>query len=283
MKVLVTGGKGQLGTDVTEVLRSHGHEVYSYTREELDITNHEQVQSSIAGISPEVVIHTAAYTKVDLAEQEVDLAYRVNAIGTRNVAVAAEKAGAKLVYISTDYVFDGKASVPYNEYHPTSPLGVYGKSKLAGEQFVQQLSSRFFILRTSWVYGKHGQNFVKTMLQLAEERSELNVVHDQVGSPTYTVDLANFIAEIIKTELYGVYHTSNTGYCSWYEFAREIFRAANLSHIKVNPVTTAEFPRPAPRPAYSVMDHMAIRLNGVDDLPDWKDALQAFMKDFYKD
>jgi len=276
MKVIVTGAKGQLGTDLVHLLADRGYEVYGYGREELDITNFDQVKQVIAEVRPDVVIHAAAYTKVDLAESEPDKAFLINAYGTRNVAVSSEAVEAKLVYISTDYVFDGTANVPYNEFAPTNPISVYGKSKLAGEQFVRDLHSKFFIVRTSWVYGKHGNNFVKTMLKLAQERDELMVVHDQVGCPTYTVDLANCILELVQTEKYGIYHVSNSGYCSWYEFAKAIFEEAGIE-IKVNPCTTKDFPRPAPRPAYSVFDHMSLRLNGFPRLRLWNRALKDFL------
>lgn len=279
MRVIVTGGKGQLGTDVTRVLKEQGHEVYSFGRNELDITDAHQVEALIKQVSPDVVVHTAAYTKVDQAEEEPDEAFRINAIGTRNVTVSTEKVGAKMIYISTDYVFSGKGEIPYNEFMPTEPINVYGQSKYAGEQFVQQLSSRFFILRTSWVYGQHGPNFVKTMLKLAETRTELNVVYDQVGSPTYTVDLAYFIEQIMKTDSFGVYHTSNTDYCSWYEFTQAIFAEAGLHHMVVNPVTSAEFSRPAPRPANSRLDHMMIRINGLQDFRHWQEGLKAFLQE----
>jgi dTDP-4-dehydrorhamnose reductase len=281
-KVLVTGAKGQLGSDVVLCLQDQGYGVYGYGRQELDITDYEQVTHIFNKIKPDIVIHTAAHTKVDLAESEPDEAYLINAYGTRNIAVASEVIGAKLVYVSTDYVFNGQGIRPYNEFEPTSPLGVYGKSKLAGEQFVRDLNSKFFIIRTSWVYGLHGVNFVKTVLKISEDRNELNVVHDQIGSPTYTVDLAKFIGQLVPTELYGTYHASNTGFCSWYEFAKAIFEEADLPNIKVNPITTAEFPRPAPRPSFSVMDHMAIRLNGLTDLPHWRDALKKFIQEYGK-
>jgi dTDP-4-dehydrorhamnose reductase len=277
MKVVVTGAKGQLGTDLVHLLADRGYEVYGYGREELDITNFDQVKQVISEVNPDVVIHAAAYTKVDLAESEPDQAFLINAYGTRNVVVASEAVGAKLVYVSTDYVFDGTANVPYNEFAPTNPLSVYGKSKLAGEQFVRDLHSKFFIVRTSWVYGKHGNNFVKTMLKLAQERDELMVVHDQIGCPTYTVDLANCILELIRTEKYGIYHVSNSGHCSWYEFAKAIFEEAGIE-VKVKPCTTNDFPRPAPRPAYSVFEHMALRLNGFKEMPHWRESLKNFIK-----
>ncbi|REJ11698.1 MAG: dTDP-4-dehydrorhamnose reductase [Bacillaceae bacterium] len=276
MKVVVTGAKGQLGTDLVDLLSDRGYEVYGYGREELDITNFDQVHQVISKVKPDVVIHAAAYTKVDLAESEPDQAFAINSYGTRNVVVVSEKVGAKLVYVSTDYVFDGTANLPYHEFAPTNPLSVYGKSKLAGEQFVRDLHSKFFIVRTSWVYGKHGNNFVKTMLKLSQERDELMVVHDQIGCPTYTVDLANCILELIQTEKYGVYHVSNSGHCSWYEFAKAIFEEAGIE-VKVNPCTTKDFPRPAPRPTYSVFEHMALKLNGFSEMRYWREALKEFI------
>jgi dTDP-4-dehydrorhamnose reductase len=277
MKVVVTGAQGQLGTDLVDLLTDRGYEVYGYGREELDITNFDQVHHVINKITPDVVIHAAAYTKVDLAESEPDQAFLINAYGSRNVAVASEAVGAKLVYVSTDYVFDGTANTPYNEFSSTNPMSVYGKSKLAGEQFVRDLHSKFFIVRTSWVYGKNGNNFVKTMLKLAQERDELKVVNDQVGCPTYIVDLAHCILELIQSEKYGIYHVSNSGHCSWYEFAKAIFEEAGIE-VKVNPCTTKDFPRLAPRPAYSVLEHMALRLNGFKEMPNWRDSLKRYFK-----
>lgn len=275
-KILVTGAKGQFGTEMVKLLKDMEYEVYGYGRTELDITDFQQVKSVIDHIHPNVVIHAAAYTKVDAAESEPDQAFFVNAYGTRNIAVASERIGAKFVYISTDYVFDGTANVPYNEFAFTNPISVYGKSKLAGEQFVRDLHSKFFIIRTSWVYGKHGNNFVKTMLKLAQEQRELFVVDDQIGCPTYAVDLTSCIFQLIQTEKYGVYHISNSGNCSWYEFAKAIFEQANVN-IVVNPCKTKDYPRPARRPAYSVLDHMALRLNGFRELRHWREALKEFM------
>lgn len=276
-KILVTGAKGQLGTEMVKLLKEMKYEVYGYGRAELDITDFQQVKNVIDHIRPNIVIHAAAYTKVDAAESEPDQAFFVNAYGTRNVTVASEHIGAKLVYISTDYVFDGTANVPYNEFAFTNPINVYGKSKLAGEQFVRDLHSKFFIIRTSWVYGKHGNNFVKTMLKLAQEQKQLFVVDDQIGCPTYAVDLVSCIFQLIQTEKYGVYHISNSGHCSWYEFAKAIFEEANVN-IVVNPCKTKDYPRPARRPPYSVLDHMALRLNGFKELRHWREALKEFIK-----
>lgn len=275
MKIIVTGAGGQLGADVVRLAKDKGWQVYGYARNELDVTDLEAARRIVSGVKPDAVIHAAAYTKVDQAETEQDEAYRVNAAGTRNIALAAEEAGARLCYVSTDYVFDGTADQPYREYDQPHPLSVYGKSKLAGEEFVRSLSSKYFIVRTAWVYGEHGQNFVKTMLRLAREQDELRVVHDQIGSPTYTVDLAEFLLELVRTDYYGIYHATNTGSCSWYEFAQAIFAEAGID-VKVNPITTDQFPRPAKRPKYSVLDHMAIRAHGLTDLRHWREALRAY-------
>lgn len=276
MNILVTGAKGQLGSDLVSVLSRH-HRVFGCSRQEMDIADLSQVVETVHRIKPDAIIHTAAYTRVDQAERDQDRAYLVNAYGTRNVAVAARQAGAKIVYISTDYVFDGQSDIPYKEFDPTGPRSVYGKSKLAGEELVKTLSDRYFIVRTSWVYGKQGHNFVKALLQLARDRRELPVVCDQVGSPTYTLDLAGFLKDLIETDKYGVYHASNTGACSRYDFAQAVFAEAGRE-IKVIPVATQDFPRPAPRPAYSVLDHMAIRLNGFPELRHWRDALKDFIR-----
>jgi dTDP-4-dehydrorhamnose reductase len=277
MKILVTGANGQLGQELVRLPARPDIEIAGFGRGELDVTDPEQCRNVIGSYKPEVVIHCAAYTKVDQAESEPDEAYRVNADGTRNAALAAEQIGAKFVYISTDYVFDGKANAPYRENDRTDPQSVYGKSKLAGEQWVQSLSSRYFIVRTSWVYGKYGSNFVKTMLRLAEERDRLKVVSDQVGSPTYTLDLAQFLLELVQTDHHGIFHASNTGACSWYEFAKAIFEERGMT-VQVEPCTTAEFPRPAPRPAYSVLDHGAIRAHGLKPLRPWRAALRSFLR-----
>lgn len=281
MRVLVTGAQGQLGTDMVLCLERHPthYQVYGYGRIDLDITNVPQVAKIFELVKPDVVIHTAAYTQVDQAETNRDLAYAINALGTRNLVVEAEKVGAKFVYISTDYVFDGqnRHGVPYIESDSINPLSVYGQSKRAGEEFVLALSSKYFIVRTSWVYGKHGANFVKTMLKLGNEGKSLKVVDDQFGSPTYTVDLANFLKQLIDSEHYGIYHATNSGSCSWYELAKEIFYLTDMN-VELSPCTTADFPRPAPRPAYSVLEHQAIRAKGFKDLRPWREGLKDFLR-----
>jgi len=277
MKILVTGANGQLGQDVVRIFSEKGYDVLACSRKELDITDQLQCESVILAYQPDAIIHCAAYTAVDAAETDEDGAYLVNAAGSRNIVVAAEKVGAKICYISTDYVFDGNSPTSYREYDNTDPKTVYGKSKRAGEYLVQTLSSKYFIVRTSWVYGAHGSNFVRTMLKLGAEKPSLQVVHDQVGSPTYTVDLAHFLEVLVQTEFYGVYHASNTGSCSWYEFAQAIFEEAGL-WPELLPCTTNQFPRPAPRPSNSVMEHLSIRMNGFQDLRPWRDALKEFIK-----
>jgi dTDP-4-dehydrorhamnose reductase len=277
MKLLITGAKGQLGQDLVRQLGGE-FEVVGFGRDRLDITSPEQVEAVMQDVRPDAVIHAAAYTAVDKAETDEEQAYLVNAFGTRNIAVAAEKVGAKVCYISTDYVFDGSGTKPYREYDNTNPLSVYGQSKRAGEVLVQGLSTRWFIVRTAWVYGLYGQNFVRTMLKMASERDSLKVVYDQVGSPTYTVDLARFLGELIRTEKYGIYHATNSGHCSWYEFAKAIFEESGVT-IHVEPCTTEEFPRPAARPKFSVMEHLAIRANGLNDLRPWREGLRAFLRE----
>lgn len=284
MKVLVTGAAGQLGADVVSTLELAGHLVFPCDRDALDITDSEACLEKIQEYTPEAVIHCAAYTAVDQAEQEVDTAYAVNAVGTRNMVLASERVGAKFCYISTDYVFDGMSEAPYHEYDNTNPQSIYGKSKRAGEVLVQSLSSAFFIVRTSWVYGLHGKNFVKTMLRLGDQQPSLKVVNDQKGSPTYTVDLARFLLELIQTEKYGVYHASNTETCTWYEFAQAIFSEARSIlgkdfPVQVNPCTTEEYPLPAHRPRNSVLEHISIRTNGLNDLRPWREGLRDFIKE----
>lgn len=278
LNILVTGANGQLGKELALWQPEDGLNIVGLGRNELDITSLEQCRKAMEEHKPDVVIHCAAYTAVDQAETDRDGAYRVNAAGTRNVALAARESAAKLIYVSTDYVFDGQGERPYEEYDLPNPKTVYGKSKLAGEQLVQSLHDRWFIVRTSWVYGKHGANFVKTMLRLGAEKDRLSIVSDQFGSPTYTKDLAALLLELARSEAYGIYHASNTGSCSWHEFAQAIFEEAGLK-AQADPCTTEEFPRPAPRPRFSVMDHGAIRVNGFNDLPEWREALVRFLQE----
>ena len=274
--VLVTGAEGQLGSDLVLLLVLSGYKVFGMGKSELDITNEEEVNKVVSFLKPEIIIHCAAYTQVDNAESDSDTVFLINGIGTRNIAIAAESNHSKLIYISTDYVFDGCSTTAYHEFSPVSPINIYGTSKLAGEMMVRDFHSKFFIVRTSWVFGVNGNNFVKTMLQLSKEREQLKVVHDQIGCPTYTVDLSKCIIQLMETNKYGVYHVSNSGCCSWFDFAKEIFIQTNNSII-LDPCTTDEFPRQAKRPKYSVMDHMGLRINHFNPMPHWKNALTRFL------
>jgi dTDP-4-dehydrorhamnose reductase len=276
MKVVVTGAAGQLGQDVIKELARKNHQAFGTDRTRLDITNEVDVTTYINEVKPDVILHCAAYTNVDAAEENEEVAYQINAAGTEYLAKAAKQTGAKMLYISTDYVFDGTATEPYEVDEPTKPLGAYGRTKLAGEQLLQKHLDEFFIVRTAWVFGIHGNNFVKTMIRLGKERGEVGVVHDQVGSPTYTVDLAKFMVELMETEKYGIYHATNSGTCSWYEFAVEIFKQEDMK-VTVNPLTSDQFPRPAARPKYSVLSKKMIEKQGLSPLRDWKEALAAYL------
>ena len=281
MKILVTGANGQLGREIVGLrtaVQAYEKDVVGADREEMDVTDLDAVRRMVGRVRPDAIIHAAAYTAVDKAESDPDAAFLVNAIGTRNVAIAAEECGCKVCYISTDYVFDGRGAAPYGEYDNTAPESVYGKTKRAGETLVESLSSRWFVVRTSWVFGVHGANFVKTMLAKGQEGATLRVVEDQIGSPTYTKDLATFLLDLVATDKYGVYHATNAGTCSWYEFAKAIFEDAGMT-VDLSPCSTSEFPRPAPRPAYSVLGNTALRMNGFKPLPHWRDALQEYLKE----
>ncbi|USK68328.1 dTDP-4-dehydrorhamnose reductase [Peribacillus asahii] len=278
LKVVVTGAKGQLGMDLMHILQKQGkYEVYGFGKQDLDITNVDQVKKTMEQVNPDIIIHAAAYTNVDLAEKEPQLAFQINGIGTQNIAVAASNQKAKLIYISTDYVFNGNNLRPYTELDTPDPIGVYGETKLAGEEFVRAYHNRFFIIRTSWIYGEYGNNFVKNMLKLAHEKKKISVVNDQVGCPTYTLDLVNSILAIMETDKYGVYHISNSGSCSWYEFAQAIFEEARLA-VDLTPCQTIDFPRLAHRPKYSVLEHTSIKTNGFSNMRHWREALNIFMQ-----
>lgn len=277
MKIIITGAQGQLGQELVKQLdEKYGYDVIKTDKDTLDITNIENVNTFILEQNPDVVINCAAHTAVDLCETDMENAYKINAIGPRNLAIACEKAGAKLVQVSTDYVFDGNSVRPYREDDITCPNSVYGTSKLMGENFVREFCSKYFIVRTAWLYGE-GNNFVRTMLKLSETNSELNVVNDQIGSPTSTVDLAKAIIDLIHTEHYGTYHGTCEGQCSWYDFAKKIFEIKNID-IKVNPVTSDEFKRPAPRPKYSVLDNFMLKLVGLNSFRKWEDSLEEYLK-----
>lgn len=274
--ILVTGASGQLGHDVVEEIRRRGLACDAPTSEEMDITDQDSVLDWIGTACPQAVIHCAAYTAVDKAEDEAELCWRVNVEGTRNVARACWDTGSKMVYISTDYVFDGSGSEPWETGDKTGPLNVYGESKLAGEQMVRAILDDYFIVRISWVFGKNGNNFVKTMLRLGESRDALNVVADQWGAPTYTKDLAPLLCDMIRTEKYGTYHATNEGVTNWAEFAKEIFRQAHID-CTVHPISTAEYPTKAVRPLNSRLSKQSLDEQGFARLPDWKDALARYL------
>lgn len=275
-KILVTGASGQLGHDVVGELKRRGLVYDAPTSEEMDITDQDSVSDWIGTACPQAVIHCAAYTAVDKAEDEADLCKRVNAEGTRNIARACHDVGAKMVYISTDYVFDGSGSEPWETGDKTGPLNVYGASKLAGEQMVRAILDEYFIVRISWVFGKNGNNFVKTMLRIGESRNALNVVADQWGAPTYTKDLAPLLCDMVQTEKYGTYHATNEGVTNWAEFAKEIFRQAHID-CTVHPISTAEYPTKAVRPLNSRLSKRSLDDHGFTRLPDWKDALARYL------
>ena len=278
MKILVTGVKGQLGYDVMKVLHQRDAACLGADIEDFDITDAAATAAFIERYAPDAVIHCSAYTAVDRAEEEAALCERVNVDGARNIAVACKKIGAKMVYISTDYVFPGTGERFYETDDPTGPLNVYGKTKLGGELAVQELLERYFIVRVSWVFGKNGNNFVKTMLRLGQERDQVNVVCDQIGSPTYTADLAPLLCDMVATEKYGVYHATNEGICSWADFAAEIFRLGRC-RAKVNPIPSSEYPVKAVRPFNSRMSKKSLDAAGFSRLPSWQDALVRYLKE----
>lgn len=282
MKVLITGANGQLGTDLCQALQNF--EFIPLTHADIEITDMNSVKDAFNKYLPEVVINTAAYVRVDDCEIEPDKAFLVNALGARNVAVVCQDIGAKLVHISTDYVFGGESephTSPYTEFDTPTPSNLYGKSKLAGEDFVRHLCTRHFIVRSSGLFGVAGAsgkggNFVETMLRLAKERDELKVVNDQVFSPTYTKDLAKKIAQLINTEYYGIFHITNRGVCSWYELTKEVLRLAGLK-TPVIPITSEQYPQKARRPSFSVLDNYYLQLLGMDDMKPWQEALKDYM------
>ncbi len=276
MKVLVSGANGQLGYDVVKELQKQNIECCGATRKDFDIVNFEATEKFITNYMPDVVIHCAAYTAVDKAENEQGLCYFVNASATENIAQICKKIDAKMVYISTDYVFDGRKDGFYEVDDKPNPINIYGRTKLLGEQAVQKILNKYFIVRISWVFGEHGNNFVKTMLRLGKERKELNVVADQYGSPTYTADLAPLLIEMIKTDKYGIYHATNEGICSWAEFAEEIFKVAEMN-VKVNHIATDEYPTKAKRPVNSRLSKEKLD-KYFHKLPFWEISLEKFIK-----
>ena len=277
MKVLVTGVKGQLGHDVVLELEKRGHRAIGVDVEEMDITDAEMVRQVMEETAPDAVIHCAAYTAVDAAEDNVSLCRRINAEGTANIARACRDLDCKMMYISTDYVFNGRGERPWEPDDEREPLNVYGQTKYEGELSVEMLE-KYFIVRIAWVFGVNGKNFIKTMLNLGKTRDHLTVVDDQIGSPTYTWDLARLLADMIETDRYGRYHATNEGLCSWYEFACELFRQAGMP-VEVEPVSSSQYPAKAVRPSNSRMDKSKLDQMGFRRLPSWQDALGRYLKE----
>jgi dTDP-4-dehydrorhamnose reductase len=276
VKVLVTGVKGQLGYDIVNECQKRQIEAIGVDIEEMDITNAQQVNYVIKEAKVDAVIHCAAWTAVDKAEDEVELCRKVNRDGTDNIAKVCKELNIPMMYFSTDYVFNGLGEEPWNEYDHREPLNIYGQTKYEGELIVEKLP-KHFIIRISWVFGLNGNNFIKTMLRLGKERGEVSVVNDQIGSPTYTYDLAKLCVDMILTEEYGTYHATNAGICSWYEFACEIFKQAEMN-VKVNPVDSNAFPAKAKRPSNSRMNKTELDKHGFKRLPTWQDALSRYLK-----
>ena len=276
MKILITGSDGMLGHDLADVLKGK-HELILTTSKTLDITDKNHVIDFVSSQKPDMLINAAAYTDVDGCEKNQELAYSVNGEGVRNLAMACKKIGCGLVHISTDYVFNGENTRPWVEDDETGPISVYGKSKLEGEKAICEILEKYFILRTAWLYGVNGRNFPKTMLELAENHSKITVVYDEVGTPTYTLDLAQAISKLIETDCYGIYHLTNSGSCSWCEFAKYIFEIAGAD-VEVVPVTADEFARPAPRPSYSVLENRNWVENGFEPLRNYTEAIKEYIE-----
>lgn len=276
-KILVTGCNGQLGRAINkEYEGSQEYEIYNTDVADLDITDVDKVIALVDEVKPYAIVNCAAHTAVDLCESQWDAAYKINAIGPRNLAIAAKRVGAKLVHVSTDYVFSGDEEAPRTEFDATNPQSAYGKTKLEGENFVKAFADKYFIVRTAWLYGD-GKNFVKTMLRLAETNDTVRVVSDQIGSPTSAKELAKAIAVLIPTDNYGVFHGTCEGLCSWADFAKKIFEMKGLS-TKVDYIKTEEYPTPAKRPAYSVLDNYMFKLTTNHTFAQWEDALVEYMK-----
>lgn len=278
MKVLVTGAKGQLGNDLLNEMAKRGMESVGVDVDEMDITDAKAVERVLGASGADAVIHCAAYTAVDAAEDNAELCAKINGAGTENVAVVCRSLDIPMMYISTDYVFNGQGERPWEPGDKREPLNVYGETKYQGELVVERWLEKYFIVRIAWVFGSNGKNFINTMLRIGKEKGKASVVNDQIGSPTYTFDLARLLVDMIQTDRYGTYHATNEGLCSWYEFAVEIFRQAGLN-VEVTPVTSAEYGAKAKRPANSRMNRDKLDANGFKRLPPWQDALGRYLKE----
>lgn len=291
MRILISGANGQLGKELTRILNTgfaeigeipctlKNADIINTDVDNLDITNINDVLSFVENERPQVIINCSAFTNVDLCETDKDTAFNVNSLGPRNLAIAAQKVNTKLIHISTDYVFSGDGNEPYCEYDICNPQSIYGKTKYLGEQYVKEFCSKYFIVRTSWLYGYEGNNFVKTIMNLAEQRESIKVVNDQRGNPTNANDLAYHILKLVDSNEYGIYHCTGNGECSWYDFACKIVEYANIN-CEVMPCTTEEFPRPAKRPSYSSLNNMMLKNTIGDKMRFWQDALKNFIKNY---
>lgn len=284
MKFLVTGVNGQLGYDIVKELEKRGHEAVGTDRSTMDITNQAQVEEVVKKEKVDGIFHCAAYTAVDKAEDEIEQCRAVNATATAFLAKLCQELGIKMLYLSTDYVFDGEGTKPWDTKDKViEPLNVYGQTKYEGEEAVKKYLEQYFIVRISWVFGKNGNNFIKTMLRLGKERGAVSVVQDQVGSPTYTADLAVLLVDMMETEKYGIYHATNEGFCSWYEFACEIFKQAGMDEVVVTPVDSTQFKTKAKRPHNSRMNKEKLIENGFHRLPSWQDAVSRYLKEIIEE
>lgn len=275
-KVLVTGINGQLGYDVIKELDKRGYISVGVDKEKMDLTDLSNISNFIKDSNIDAIIHCAAYTAVDLAEDNKELCEIVNSLSVKEISNACKELDIPLVYISTDYVFDGTKDGEYTESDIENPINVYGKTKLDGENYVKEILNKYYIVRISWVFGENGNNFINTMLRLSKEHKELNIIDDQIGSPTYTKDLAPLLVDMLESDRYGLYHVTNEGFCSWYEFAKEIFKLKNID-IKVNPISTKDYPTKARRPLNSKMSKQKLIDKGFIPLRNWKEALNEYL------
>lgn len=274
--ILVTGSTGQLGSDVVKELLKRGYSTLSPNRSELNLCSEDNIRNYILNSNCEAIVHCAAYTQVDKAEDEKDLCIKINATATKHIVKCAKILDIPMIYISTDYVFDGTKDGEYTENDETNPINIYGESKLAGEKYVQEILDKYYIVRTSWVFNINGKNFIETMLRLSKANNQLSIVNDQIGSPTYTKDLSRLLVDMLETSKYGLYHATNEGYCSWYEFADTIFKLANIN-IDIKAINSNEYASRAKRPMNSKLSKDKLIEYGFKPLPHWEDALKDYL------
>ncbi|CEN23742.1 dTDP-4-dehydrorhamnose reductase [[Clostridium] sordellii] len=277
MRVLVTGINGQLGYDVYKELNKRGHEAIGVNKDQMDLTVLSEIKRCIENRKPDAIIHCAAYTAVDLAEDNEELCRKVNALAVQCIANCAKNLDIPMIYISTDYVFDGSKDGIYNEDDIPNPINIYGKTKYEGEVYIREILNKYYIVRISWVFGENGNNFIDTMIRLSKNKDSLNIINDQIGSPTYTKDLAPLLVDMIETDKYGTYHATNEGFCSWYDFAKEIFDIANIS-MNIKAIKTSEYPTKATRPLNSKMSKQKLIDNGFGQLRYWRDAVKDYLE-----